>query len=163
MITTSIVMPASTSPHERGMDMETYRQMQERHQKEMNDFPIAFAYSDQQFDDGMRKLGLNPSETDKVVSVFYGAFIRREDHDALMEMFERHSKEERDAFIKNEDDWAYHAFRYELANHEYSYTGDYEPALEACGFTLDELKQYPDLVVTFRRAMRDSVNYDDEE
>lgn len=163
MITTSIVMPASTSPHERGMDMETYRQMQERHQKEMNDFPIAFAYSDQQFDDGMRRLGLNPSETDKVVSVFYGAFIRREDHDALMEMFERHSKEERDAFIKNEDDWAYHAFRYELANHEYSYTGDYEPALEACGFTLDELKQYPDLVVTFRRAMRDSVNYDDEE
>ena len=143
--------------------METYRQMQERHQKEMNDFPIAFAYSDQQFDDGMRKLGLDPSETDKVVSVFYGAFIRREDHDALMEMFERHSKEERDAFIKNEDDWAYHAFRYELANHEYSYTGDYEPALEACGFTLDELKQYPDLVVTFRRAMRDSMNYDDKE
>lgn len=141
--------------------METYRQMQERHQKEMNNFPIAFAYSDQQFDDGMRKLGLDPSETDKVVSVFYGAFIRREDHDALMEMFERHSKEERDAFIKNEYDWAYHAFRYELANHEYSYTGDYEPALEACGFTLDELKQYPDLVVTFRRAMRDSMNYDD--
>ena len=161
MTTTSIVMPASTSPHERGMDMETYRQMQERHQKEMNSFPIAFAYSDQQFDDGMRKLGLDPSETDKVVSVSYGAFIRREDHDALMEMFERHSKEERDAFIKNEDDWAYHAFRYELANHEYSYTGDYEPALEACGFTLDELKQYPDLVVTFRRAMRDSMNYDD--
>ena len=163
MITTSIVMPASTSPHERGMDMESYRQMQERHQKEMNNFPIAFAYSDQQFDDGLRKLGLDPSETDKVVSVFYGAFIRREDHDALMEMFERHSKEERDAFIKNEDDWAYHAFRYDLANHEYSYTGDYEPALEACGFTLDELKQYPDLVVTFRRAMRDSMNYDDEE
>lgn len=161
MITTSIVMPASTSPHERGMDMETYRQMQERHQKEMNNFPIAFAYSDQQFDDGMRRLGLDPSETDKVVSVFYGAFIRREDHDALMEMFERHSKEERDAFVKNEDDWAYHAFRYELANHEYSYTGDYEPALEACGFDLDELKQYPDLVVTFRRAMRDSMNYDD--
>lgn len=78
-----------------------------------------------------------------------------------MEMFERHSKEERDAFIKNEDDWAYHAFRYELANHEYSYTGDYEPALEACGFDLDELKQYPDLVVTFRRAMRDSMNYDE--
>lgn len=161
MITTSIVMPAPTSPHERGMDMESYRQMQERHQKEMNDFPIAFAYSDQQFDDGMRKLGLDPSETDKVVRVFYGAFIRREDYDALMEMFERHSKEERDAFIKNEDDWAYHAFRYELANHEYSYTGDYEPALEACGFTLDELKQYPDLVVTFRRAMRDSMNYDE--
>ena len=143
--------------------MESYRQMQERHQKEMNSFPIAFAYSDQQFNDGMRRLGLDPSETDKVVSVFYGAFIRREDHDALMEMFERHFKEERDAFIKNEDDWAYHAFRYELANHEYSYTGDYEPALEACGFTLDELKQYPDLVVSFRRAMRDSMNYDDEE
>lgn len=141
--------------------MESYRQMQERHQKEMNSFPIAFAYSDQQFDDGMRRLGLDPSETDKVVSVFCGAFIRKEDRDALMEMFERHSKEERDAFIKNEDDWAYHAFRYELANHEYSYTGDYEPALEACGFDLDELKQYPDLVVTFRRAMRDSMNYDD--
>lgn len=163
MITTSIVIPASTNPHERGMDMETYRQMQERHQKEMNGFPIAFAYSDQQFNDGMRRLGLDPSETDKVVSVFYGAFIRREDRNALMEMFERHSKEERDAFIKNEDDWAYHAFRYELANHEYSYTCDYEPALEACGFTLEELKQYPDLVVSFRRAMLDGMNNDDEE
>lgn len=143
--------------------MESYRQMQERHQKEMNSFPIAFAYSDQQFNDGMRRLGLDPSETDKVVSVFYGAFIRKEDRPALMEMFKRHSKEERDAFIKNEDDWAYHAFRYELANHEYSYTSDYEPALEACGFTLEELKQYPDLVVSFRRAMRDSMNYDDGE
>ena len=163
MISISTVMPASTSLRERGMDMETYRQMQERHQKEMNSFPIAFAYSDQQFDDGMRRLGLDPSETDKVVSVFYGAFIRKEDHDALMEMFERHTREERDAFVHNEDDWAYHAFRYELANHEFSYTGDYEPALEACGFTLEELKQYPDLVVSFRRAMRDGVNNDDEE
>ena len=143
--------------------MESYRQMQERHQKEMNSFPIAFAYSDQQFDDGMRRLGLDPSETDKVVSVFYGAFIRKEDRPALMEMFERHTREERDAFVRNEDDWAYHAFRYELANHEFSYTNDYEPALEACGFTLEELKQYPDLVVSFRRAMRDGMNYDDEE
>lgn len=163
MISISIVMSASTSLHERGIEMESYRQMQERHQKEMNNFPIAFAYSDQQFDDGMRRLGLDPSETDKVVSVFYGAFIRKEDHPALMEMFERHTREERDAFIRNEDDWAYHAFRYELANHEFSYTGDYEPALEACGFTLEELKQYPDLVVSFRRAMRDGVNNDDGE
>lgn len=163
MISISIVIPASTNLRERGMDMETYRQMQARHQKEMNDFPIAFAYDEKQFNDGMNKLGLDPSETDKVVSVFYGAFIRKEDHPALMEMFERHTREERDAFVRNEDDWAYHAFRYELANHEFSYTGDYEPALEACGFTLEELKQYPDLVVSFRRAMRDGANNDDEE
>ena len=143
--------------------MESYRQMQKRHQKEMNSFPIAFAYSDQQFDDGMRMLGLDPSETDKVCTPFHAAFLRKTDLPALLEMFKRHSKEERDAFIKNEDDWAYHAFRYELANHEYSYTGDYEPALEACGFTLEELKQYPDLVVSFRRAMRDGMNNDDEE
>lgn len=103
MISISIVMPASTSLRERGMDMETYRQMQTRHQKEMNDFPIAFAYDEKQFNDGMNKLGLDPSETDKVVSVFYGAFIRKEDHPALMEMFERHTREERDAFVRNED------------------------------------------------------------
>ena len=141
--------------------MESYRQMQERHQKEFNAFPISFAFNDTQFNEGMNKLGLDPSETDKVVSIGAGGFIRKADMDAFHAMFERITEETHSAFIKNEDDWAYHAFRYELANHEYSYTGDYEPALEACGFDLDELKQYPDLVVAFRRAMRDGMNYDD--
>ena len=77
MISISIVMSASISLRERGMDMETYRQMQTRHQKEMNDFPIAFAYDEKQFNDGMNiEVDLTPTEAKKV-SKYYDFYINR--------------------------------------------------------------------------------------
>lgn len=49
--------------------MNAYKVLKEKRQQEVNSFPIAFAFSDQQFDEGMRKLGLNPTDTDKVYSI----------------------------------------------------------------------------------------------
>lgn len=37
---------------------KTYVQMKERHQKEVNEFPMMWAFNNDQFAQGMKKLGL---------------------------------------------------------------------------------------------------------
>lgn len=41
--------------------MNAYQEMQDRQQKEFNSFPCFFAFGQEQFDEGMKKLGLKPS------------------------------------------------------------------------------------------------------
>ena len=48
---------------------ESYRGMKARQQQEVNSFPMAFAFSDTQFAEGMRRLGLDPSETEQIVAI----------------------------------------------------------------------------------------------
>jgi hypothetical protein len=43
-------------------------------------------------------------------------------------------------------------FEYELANHEYSYTYDPEPALNTLGLTLEEVEADPIMADAFKRA-----------
>ncbi|MCK2000804.1 hypothetical protein MZM54_05300 [[Brevibacterium] frigoritolerans] len=119
----------------------TYSTLKQKHQEEVNNFPMGFAFSNKQFEEAMEKLGLTATDTDKVVSIGGGGFIRKTDSEALGEMWSRHKKEMKDA-IDNDttgDGFIYHMFSYELANHEYGYTGEIEPALDALGLTIDEI------------------------
>lgn len=43
--------------------MNAYQEMQDRQQKEFNSFPCFFAFGQEQFDEGMKKLGLKPGDT----------------------------------------------------------------------------------------------------
>lgn len=114
---------------------ETYTQMKNRQQKEFNAFPIQFAFNDDQLADGMKALGLAPEETDKVIGIGFGGFVRRTDLDAFHEMQDRHPKELHDAIMseKNGKGFAYDAFLTELENHEYCITGDEMDAVCALG------------------------------
>lgn len=40
--------------------MESYRELRDRQQKEFNELPLGFAFSDKQFDEMMKKWGLDP-------------------------------------------------------------------------------------------------------
>lgn len=46
--------------------MGAYADMKSKHQKEVNNFPIKFAFDEKQFEEGMVELGLLPTDTDKV-------------------------------------------------------------------------------------------------
>ena len=120
--------------------MNMYKAMKEKHTKEMNDFPMMFAFSDDQFIKGMDVLGV----TDKsdLLSIGYGGFIRKADRNALDELMEKHDREMKDA-ISNDttgDGFIYDMFNYELANHEYCVTCDVTDTLEALDLTIEQIK-----------------------
>ena len=98
-----------------------YAQQKNRHQKEMNAFPLGACFNNEQFDQMMRNWGLTPDDTDKICSVGGGCYVRKSDSAAFREMLNRFEKEREEAIAadKTGDGFIYHMFLYELANHEY--------------------------------------------
>lgn len=135
--------------------MNKYTELKSKHQAEINAFPMFFAFSDKQFEEGMAKFGLTISDTDKIYKLgSTGGFYLRSDSQKLKDMFERHAKEMDDA-IKNDDQFVYEMFLYELANHEYCITYDFEPTLDACGLTEDEVAKDWRLLKLLKKAETD--------
>jgi len=131
--------------------MNTYLQMKDRHQKEVEAFPMAFAFNNDQFKEGMEKLGFDVSDTKKILSIGGGGFIRRTDSDAYGAMFDRINAEEAEA--RKNNDYLFHMFAYELANHEYCYTWDLTDTLRSLGLTLDEVKANKQMNDALLRAL----------
>lgn len=134
--------------------MNTYLELKEKQQKEVNDFPMVFAFSNKQFDEGMQKLGLKPEETDKIYSIGGGGYIRKTDSKALSEMSERHKKE-MDEAIKNDktgDNFIFDMFNYELGNHEYTYTWDITDTINSLGLTIEEINNNKRLLHGLNKA-----------
>ena len=123
-----------------------YLHLVNAHQQELNDFPIMWAFNKKQYAEAMQKLGLTETDTDEVVYINGGGVMRMRDVPAFKEMIDRHKRERAEAF-KN-DEFAYDAFLYELANHEFCINHEYRPTLDALG--LDE----SDLVADGARLMK---------
>lgn len=134
--------------------MNTYKLMKEKHQKDINEFPMFFAFSNKQFNEGMKKLCLEPSETDKIYKFGNtGGFYRKSDAPALHEMLNRHDKEMKEA-IANDENFIYSMFYSELTNHEYTYTHDVSDTLDALGLSLDEIKSDKRLSSALKKACK---------
>ena len=134
-----------------------YLELKQRQQKEVNDFPFGFAFSNQQFKEMMEKFGLKETDTDKIYSIGAGGYIRKSDSNAFDEMFKRHRKEIEDEIEKDKKGtgFIYSMFRYELANHEYCITYDIEPTLDALGLTVDEINKKENLLNGLRKALKE--------
>ena len=137
--------------------MNSYQELTARHQAEVNAFPFFFAFTRQGFEEGMRKVGLDPSETDKIRCLGRtGGYYRISDADAFREMIARHRRERQEATAADQtgDGFIYEMFDAELANHEYGYTGDPSDALLVLGLTMEEIAQDPRLLHGFEQACR---------
>lgn len=135
--------------------MNKYTELKQKHQQEVNAFPMKFAFSKEQFEKGMAELGLTTDQTDKIYSFpGTGGFYRRTDAEALYEMLERHERERQEAIASDPtgDGYIYDMFLYELRNHEYGYTGDAEDTLEALGLTFEEIEADERLKRGFKKA-----------
>lgn len=144
--------------------LESYAQMKERQQREVNGFPMAFAFSDRQFAEGMRALGLDPSDRGQIVPIGGGGFIRKADEDAFRAMFRRHRLERETAMDADRtgDGYLLEMFRCELANHEYGYTRDAEPALMALGVSWEDIGGDERLMHAFKTACRQEAEWYDK-
>jgi len=120
-----------------------YVEMKSRHQQEVNDFPMVFAFNEQQFAKAMHKLGLNPEDTHLIYRFGdTGGFYLRSDADKLKAMLDRHQHERDEAIAsdKKGKSYIYYMFRHELENHEYDYTEDLEDTLAAVGLTMEAIE-----------------------
>lgn len=135
--------------------MESYRELRDRQQKEFNELPLGFAFSDKQFDEMMEKWGLDPeNDLDKIYQIPGGGFIQKKDHERFLEVLDRHNAEKEAAKTADEDGtgFLYQMFKYELDNHEYGYTGDLEDTLDCLGLTWEELKASPVMLKALDKA-----------
>lgn len=135
--------------------METYRKMRDRQQKEVNEFPIGFAFSNEQLE---RELARLETTKEECVSIGAGGFIRKKDRNAFFDMMDRHERERKEAM--QDEDFAYSAFLCELNNHEYSYTEDPNDAIEALGLSAKEVIDNPVLNKALCRACEKAMECD---
>ena len=145
--------------------MNAYAEMKKRHQEEVNAFPLMFAFNNTQFEEGMVKLGLDPNDTDKIVSIGAGGYCRKEDATRLVKMFGSHRREIETA-IRDDvtgDGFIYEMFSYELRNHEYGYTRSYGATLNAIGLKMSAVQKDEALRHGLEKAAREIEREDDAE
>ena len=116
------------------MRYETYEDMMCAHQREINRFPIGFAFGDAQFEEMMKRWGFcngadgKPTAEDlrNIVSISNGGYIRVQDIEAFHELVGRHQRETEEFQSSREN--LTNQILYELRNHEYSINdqGDFD-------------------------------------
>ena len=134
--------------------MNRYADLKQRQQQEFGTFPMQYAFSNQQFAEGMAALGLKPADTDKIYKVPGGGFYRREDGSRRKTMMDRFDQELHEAVAgdKTGDGFIYEMFLYELENYEYGCTMDLSETLDALGYTPEDIQADPRLSHGLERA-----------
>ena len=136
------------------MKRQEYLDLKQRHQKEVEDFPIAYAFNGKQLKEAITKLGATKAE---VTTLGYGTVIKKSDIPALDELTENHRHELKMAMKDKE--FAYEAFLYEMDNHEYAINWDGDADVLGCFdlvyAQLDEL----DLEEVYQRAARQHMKH----
>lgn len=146
--------------------MNKYDEFKKKQQDEFDKFPMAFAFSDQQFKEGLEKLGLTENDKDKIIGIGAGGFIRACDKEAYIQLRKKQAKEFDDA-IKSDttgENFIKDMFASELDNHEYGYTGDLTDTFAALGLTMKEIESNENLQKGLNLALnRYSCQEEEEE
>ncbi len=144
--------------------MNKYEEIKNKHQKRVNDFPLGFAFSNQQFKDMMEKWELKETDTDKIYSIGGGGFIRKTDLEEYNKMWTEIRKEEKDLIEQDKTGEGYikDMFLYELENHEYGYTHELEDTLDALELTYDQVMESPSLKHGLELARKEILDKENE-
>jgi len=121
--------------------MNKYVELKNRHQKEVNELPIKFAFGIDQAAKVMKEFGLTTNDTDKVLRINGGGLYLKTDSKLVSDTFQRHIEEFNES-IRNDikgDGFVKDMFLYELRNHEYGYTGEIGETIISLGFDYDEI------------------------
>ena len=104
--------------------LDKYLNIRKKHDQELDDFPIKYAFSDEQLKDVLKELDADIDECTSVAGI--GDVIRKKDVPDYINMIKR-QKDEIDELTKDHD-LMYEAFLYEMDNYEYAinWEGDAE-------------------------------------
>lgn len=119
--------------------MESYVDMQVRHQKEFNELSeriCFYAFDQKQFEKGCRKLGIAEPEKE-LYQGWGGMFCRKNDYHLIEELFDKHERERKAAAT---DDYIRKSFETEMWNHEYGISFDDWNVAGAAGYSVSEIQ-----------------------
>ena len=132
--------------------------MRAAQQKRFNEWSkgkMFFAFSDEQFNEGMAGLGLDPEkDLAQLCRIPGGGFLLKKYREEMHQLFDE-SDAERQAAIDADPDgtgFVYEMFYWELANHEYGYTEEPEETFDALGYDWGDILKDPKLTAGFRKA-----------
>lgn len=103
----------------------TYKEYKDAKQKEYNDLPIFYAFSNEQFKEHMEERGLTENDVDQVFSIGCGGYFLKKDKDIIHAFF---SKKDDLPELMKDYNFALDAIYYEMGNHEYhiNWQGKYD-------------------------------------
>ena len=141
------------------MDVKVYVDFIERQREEINNFPLAYAFNEEQLKEALKKLGVK-DKSECVTVMGHGDIVKKEDAPKLIAMFKRHTKELHEA-LKDEE-FAEAAFLYEMDNHEYAinWDGD-DDVLDCFALTFENLKEM-NLLNAYNRARKAHYKHAEE-
>lgn len=139
------------------MKRQEYLDLKQRHQKEVEDFPIAYAFNGKQLKEAIEKLGATKQE---VTTLGYGTVIKRSDIPALDILMENHRHELSEAMKDKE--FAYEAFLFEMDNHEYAINFDGDTEVLSCFNLVYAQLEDLDLEEVYQRAARAHLKHAQE-
>ena len=113
--------------------MQTYQQYKANKSKEWSKLKgIFYAFSDDQFNEGIAKIGITKDEVkEKLYKLGGGGYILKSES-AQMERMLKNASDQLDAILSDKKQLL-DALSYELMNHEYCITYDTSDALDALG------------------------------
>lgn len=122
------------------MKKQEYLALQDEQRKELERFPIAYAFNGKQLEEALEKLGATKEEC---VTVFgHGDIVKKENAKPLVDMLKRHTEEMKER-LRTDPDFAEAAFLYEMDNHEYAinWSGD-EDVLACFGIDWKDIRKW---------------------
>lgn len=136
-----------------------YKELKDRQGKELNDFLNKysfFAFSEEQFKDGCKKLNLDAeADLDKLIEIVGGGYLLKEYKDDYIALAKKIHEEVEEEIKKDTTGlgFIYSMFKYELANHEYGYTYELEDTLDALDLTLERINKEANLKAGLDKAL----------
>lgn len=127
-----------------------YIEMKETQRTELNNFPICFAFSNEQLKEGLAKLNATKEE---VLSIGGGGFIRKTDKKEFLDLFARQETAMETAM--EDDTFLISAIIYELGNHEFCITYDPADTVDCLSLDMDN-ERISGCFKTARREYLDS-------
>lgn len=109
--------------------MNMYTMYKREKQLKINNFPMMFAFSKEQLENGKIKLGVK--DNNELLSIGGGGFIRKIDKEEFNNLIIQLDNELKEKL--NNDEFLFQALLYEIANHEYCYSYDLTDSLEVLG------------------------------
>ena len=119
-------------------------------QKQVDDMPVKFAFSKEQFDRILETL--KPTPENKLVSLPGGGYCLESDVESIENIFQ--SIEDKFAELCQNESFLFDGFVYEMGNREYQFVQDDELILDLFNKTTADLKTDPRLQQIYKKARK---------